>query len=59
MERLLEFAVNFLRSELLRLIERQPVTFEELNQLVHELLHLQDEFQNLVNFIEDIDNFVL
>jgi len=59
MEHFLEFAVTFLRSRLIQLLEREPTTFEDLHHLVDELLTLQDEFRDLVAFTEDIFNFVL
>ena len=57
MDYFIEFAVTFLRSKLLVLMEREPSTYDELHTLVEELLNLQDEFQALVNFIDDVQNF--
>lgn len=54
MEYFVEYAVNYLRSKLLLLIEREPTSFEELHVLVQDLLDLQEDFQRFVNFVEDI-----
>jgi len=59
MELLIEVAIEFLRSKLNLIIAREPASLEELHCLVQDLLDLQDEFQALVNFIEDINCFSL
>lgn len=57
MEYFVEYAVEYFRSKLLLLLEREPTSFEELHSLVQELLDLQEDFQGLVNFVEDIAHF--
>ena len=56
MEYFVQFAVTYLRSKLTVLLESEPTSYDDLHSLVQELLNLQEEFQGLVNFIEDIEN---
>lgn len=55
MDYFIEFAVTFLRTKLIELMERETVTYDDLNNLVQALLNLQEEFQSLLTFIDDIN----
>jgi hypothetical protein len=55
----IEFAVDFLRTKLIQLLAKEPNSFEDLHTLIQDLLNLQEEFSQLVQFIDDIQNFSL
>lgn len=59
MENFLDYAVNFFRSKLRLLFERELSSYDDLHILVQELLDLQEEFAGLLQFIEELEEFYL
>jgi len=57
MEYFVQWAVNIFRFKLRVLLERNPSTYDDLHDLVHDLLDLHNEFEQVVSFIEDVANF--
>lgn len=59
MDHFLDYAVNFFRSKLQSLMEKELSSYDDLHSIVHELLDLQEEFEGLLDFIEDLERFHL
>lgn len=57
MEGFVRWCVNFYREKLRELLLEEPQTFDDLHNLVQRLLELQEEFNDVIEFVEDIANW--
>ena len=57
MDGFIQHCVSFYREKLNELLLEEPQTFEDLQILVDRLLELQQEFEEVVKFVEDISSW--
>jgi hypothetical protein len=57
MDYFVQWAVDIFRSKLIALLEKNPTSYDDLHDLVHDLLNLQQEFEQVVSFVENVANF--
>ena len=57
MEGFVRWCVNFYREKLRELLLEEPQTFDDLHNLVQRLVELQEEFNEVIEFVEDIANW--
>lgn len=57
MEGFVRWCVNFYREKLRELLLEEPQTFDDLHNLVQRLVELQEEFNDVIEFVEDIANW--
>lgn len=57
MEGFVRWCVNFYREKLRELLLEEPQTFDDLHNLVQKLVELQEEFNDVIEFVEDIANW--
>ena len=57
MDGFIQHCVSFYREKLNELLLEEPQTFEDLHILVDKLLELQQEFEEVVKFVEDISSW--
>jgi hypothetical protein len=57
MDYFVQWAVDIFRSKLIALLEKNPTSYDDLHDLVDDLLNLQQEFEEVVSFVEDVANF--